>query len=144
MARKISQTEHSKGFLMSFHELIAPYPWLVKRMARIAGVEKLPRRNPFAYLLAIWVPKFSILSAVMLYVFILAIMASYGLLDDTQGDVYEETTTTPLEQAQPQSQSSLGTTPNNPAQPASQEDYDALPSGAFFVNPEDGALYQKP
>jgi hypothetical protein len=42
---------------MSFHELIAGYPWLTKRAARVMNVKaSMPRRNPFAYLLAVFVP----------------------------------------------------------------------------------------
>src|SRR5262249_40856075 len=45
------------GFWMSFHELISGYPWLTKRVARVAGDGAAgPGRNPFAYLLAIFVP----------------------------------------------------------------------------------------
>lgn len=138
----LRQLLHTKGFFMSFHEIIGSYPWLVKRMARVAGMSQLPRRNPLAYLLAIWVPKFSIFSAIMLYVFILAIMASYGLLEDTPSDAYEETA--PVEQSQSYGESTIGTSPDTPAQPKSQEEYDALPPGTFFVNPEDGELYKKP
>jgi len=53
----IRQTEHSRGFWMSFHELIAGYPWLTKRAARMTAERAAtPARNPFAYLLAIFVP----------------------------------------------------------------------------------------
>jgi Zn-dependent protease with chaperone function/Tfp pilus assembly major pilin PilA len=57
VATYVRQTEHSGGFWMSFHELISGYPWLTKRAARmrVAGT-KTPARNPFAYLLAIFVP----------------------------------------------------------------------------------------
>ena len=42
---------------MSFHELIASYPWITKRAARVMDLDsKIPLRNPFAYLLAIFVP----------------------------------------------------------------------------------------
>jgi Zn-dependent protease with chaperone function/type II secretory pathway pseudopilin PulG len=50
------QTRDSHGFWMSFHELISGYPWLTKRAARVMGSDSIPRRNPFAYLLAIFVP----------------------------------------------------------------------------------------
>jgi Zn-dependent protease with chaperone function/Tfp pilus assembly major pilin PilA len=53
----IRQTEHTGGFWMSFHELISGYPWLTKRAARVSGGEaSTPARNPFAYLVAIFVP----------------------------------------------------------------------------------------
>ena len=57
VASYLRQTEHSRGFWMSFHELIAGYPWLTKRAARMTAERSAaPARNPFAYLLAIFVP----------------------------------------------------------------------------------------
>jgi Zn-dependent protease with chaperone function/Tfp pilus assembly major pilin PilA len=53
----IRQTEHSSGFWMSFHELISGYPWLTKRAARMTSERvAAPARNPFAYILALFVP----------------------------------------------------------------------------------------
>lgn len=51
------------GFWMSFHELIGDYPWLVKRVEHVAAVAqnrpyKTPRRSFFAWLLALFVPRF--------------------------------------------------------------------------------------
>jgi Zn-dependent protease with chaperone function len=56
------QTAESGGFWMSFHELTADYPWLVKRMASIASKAKVtqvdpPQRHPLAWLLAMCVPR---------------------------------------------------------------------------------------
>jgi Zn-dependent protease with chaperone function/Tfp pilus assembly major pilin PilA len=57
VATYLRQTEHARGFWMSFHELISGYPWLTKRAARMtAEGTAAPARNPFAYLLAIFVP----------------------------------------------------------------------------------------
>jgi len=57
VANYVRQTEHSSGFWMSFHELVSGYPWLTKRAARLSGDgNATPARNPFAYLLAIFVP----------------------------------------------------------------------------------------
>lgn len=69
----LNQVMETKGFWMSFHELIANYPWLVKRFARVSPKEqaKIPKRNPFAYVLAIFVPRLSLVSLVALYVVIL-------------------------------------------------------------------------
>ncbi len=58
----VDQTLETGGFWMSFHELVADYPWLVKRMARIyykaANIPSvIPRRNIFAWLLALFVPR---------------------------------------------------------------------------------------
>lgn len=51
------QAQQSGGFWMSFHELVATYPWLTKRMWRVLpGDAQPPRRNPFAYLFALFVP----------------------------------------------------------------------------------------
>ena len=53
----LRQTEHARGFWMSFHELISGYPWLTKRAARVSTEgTATPGRNPFAYLFAIFVP----------------------------------------------------------------------------------------
>jgi Zn-dependent protease with chaperone function/type II secretory pathway pseudopilin PulG len=53
----LSQAKHSSGFWMSFHELTAGYPWLTKRAARVMNTEApMPRRNVFAYLLAVFIP----------------------------------------------------------------------------------------
>ena len=35
------------------------------------------------------------------------------------------------------------TSPESPASPTTQEDYDAVPAGAYFIDPDDGRLYQK-
>jgi Tfp pilus assembly major pilin PilA len=52
-----NQTRYAAGFWMSFHELVAGYPWLTKRFARVAKASAtLPSRNGFAYLLAVFVP----------------------------------------------------------------------------------------
>jgi Zn-dependent protease with chaperone function/Tfp pilus assembly major pilin PilA len=56
VASYIRQTEHSRGFWMSFHELISGYPWLTKRAVRMTDEAAAPSRNPFAYLFAIFVP----------------------------------------------------------------------------------------
>ncbi|MBL8639369.1 MAG: M48 family metallopeptidase [Alphaproteobacteria bacterium] len=65
----LQQVQQSKGFWMSFHELIADYPWLVKRFARVNPKEqtKIPKRNPFAYVFAIFVPQLSVMSFIVLY-----------------------------------------------------------------------------
>lgn len=56
-AAYLDQTRMAAGFWMSFHELAAGYPWLTKRFARVANAAApLPRRNPFAYLVALFVP----------------------------------------------------------------------------------------
>jgi Zn-dependent protease with chaperone function len=56
-AAYVKQSRESGGFWMSFHELVAGYPWLAKRFARVID-SKAPAasRSPFAYLLALFVP----------------------------------------------------------------------------------------
>ena len=57
LQRYADQSAGNSGFWASFHELIAGYPWLTKRVARaVDPAAKLPSRNPLAYVLAIFVP----------------------------------------------------------------------------------------
>lgn len=57
LASYAAQTHDNRGFWPSFHELIGGYPWLTKRVARLwAPGFEAPRRNPFAYVLAFFVP----------------------------------------------------------------------------------------
>ncbi|RJQ49141.1 MAG: hypothetical protein C4528_01165 [Gammaproteobacteria bacterium] len=54
--------QDTRGFWMSFHELTGDYPWLTKRMATLDALiarqpVRLPRRNIFAWLLALFVPR---------------------------------------------------------------------------------------
>ena len=79
----MGQTHHTSGFWMSFHELISGYPWLTKRAARVANTEApMPRRNGFAYLLAVFVPYAGRLGGafgMMMLVYIVAILAAVAL-----------------------------------------------------------------
>lgn len=51
------QAQTNTGFWPSFHELCAGYPYLTKRVARVVDTDaSLPARNPFAYVLAFFVP----------------------------------------------------------------------------------------
>jgi hypothetical protein len=57
LQRYADQSVGNSGFWGSFHEVIAGYPWLTKRVARTIDADaKLPSRNPVAYLLAVFVP----------------------------------------------------------------------------------------
>lgn len=52
-----AQAEHTSGFWMSFHELLAGYPWVSKRVARVMDINaSMPRRSVLAYLLALFIP----------------------------------------------------------------------------------------
>ena len=62
LSEYLQQAGETSGFWMSFHELISDYPWLVKRVARVAvrgngGVPEIPARNPLAYFFALFVPR---------------------------------------------------------------------------------------
>jgi Zn-dependent protease with chaperone function/type II secretory pathway pseudopilin PulG len=77
------QLENTSGFWMSFHELTAGYPWLTKRVARVMNPNAaLPRRNPFAYLIAIFTPYAGRLGGgfgLLVLVYIIAILAAIGI-----------------------------------------------------------------
>lgn len=79
----LRQTNHSSGFWMSFHELIAGYPWLTKRAARVMNTSApMPRRNGLAYLLALFIPYAGRLGAgfgFLILVYILGIMAAVAI-----------------------------------------------------------------
>ncbi len=79
----LKQTEYSSGFWMSFHELTAGYPWLTKRFARVANAgAELPRRNGFAYLLAMFVPYAGRLGAgfgSLILVYIIGVLAAIAI-----------------------------------------------------------------
>lgn len=67
----LAQARETSGFWMSFHELVAGYPWLVKRYARVSPGftrEMIPARNVFAYIPALFVPRFTIVSIIVVYV----------------------------------------------------------------------------
>ena len=51
------QTMKNRGFLPDLHELLSGYPWLTKRVARmISPGTKMPGRNWFSYLFALFIP----------------------------------------------------------------------------------------
>jgi Zn-dependent protease with chaperone function/type II secretory pathway pseudopilin PulG len=79
----VRQCEHSRGFWMSFHELISGYPWLTKRAARMTnGGTAAPARNPFAYLVAIFVPYGGRLGggfAFLILVYIVGVLAAVAI-----------------------------------------------------------------
>lgn len=77
------QVKHSTGFWMSFHELVAAYPWLTKRAARVLDTEaQLPSRNAFAYLPALFVPYGGRMGAgfsVIIMVYVVAVLAAIAV-----------------------------------------------------------------
>ena len=59
------QTAETGGFWMSLHELIADYPWLIKRMERLRATAEgrepnFPRRRLRAWLLALFIPRIGV------------------------------------------------------------------------------------
>ncbi len=77
----MKQNDLTKKFWMSFHEVISNYPWLIRRIAMIkdGDAKSLPRRHPMAWVLGIFVPKFSIMSLVILYVLIVGFSAMHSI-----------------------------------------------------------------
>src|SRR5205814_7232300 len=77
------QLEETSGFWMSFHELIAGYPWLTKRAARVLNPgAPLPSRNPLAYIPALIVPFSGRLGAgvsASIMIYIVAVLAAIAI-----------------------------------------------------------------
>jgi Zn-dependent protease with chaperone function len=70
----LTQVNETKGFWMSFHELLASYPWLTKRVARVSPEfpqDRMPRRNPFAWLLCLFIPRPSLTTVIVIYLAII-------------------------------------------------------------------------
>lgn len=82
-AAYLEQAKHSAGFWMSFHELTGAYPWLTKRVARVLGAEgELPKRNPLAYLIALFVPYAGRLGGgfgLLIMVYIVGVLAAIAI-----------------------------------------------------------------
>ncbi|MEO7208579.1 MAG: hypothetical protein ABI145_17870 [Steroidobacteraceae bacterium] len=68
---------------MSFHELVASYPWTAKRAIRLLDKNPdIPRRNPFAYLFALFVPYAGRMGAglgVLIYVYFIGVLAAIAI-----------------------------------------------------------------
>jgi Zn-dependent protease with chaperone function len=80
----IAQTAQTNGFWMSINELIADYPWLCKRVARVeqGDAAKFPRRNFGAWVLAALVPHtgFGLIGALIVYIYIGIIVVPMAVL----------------------------------------------------------------
>jgi Zn-dependent protease with chaperone function len=88
-----AQAHQSSGFWMSFHELVADYPWLVKRMAVVRGLAQgsevpPPGRHGLAYLLALFVPRLGVGGAGS----VLGVIAVIGVLAATAVPAYSDYT----------------------------------------------------
>jgi Zn-dependent protease with chaperone function/Tfp pilus assembly major pilin PilA len=79
----LNQVYESSGFWMSFHELTAGYPWLTKRVARVMDSNAaMPKRNGFAYVLAVFVPYAGRLGAgfgFMMMIYIVGLLAAIAI-----------------------------------------------------------------
>lgn len=81
------QRNESAGFWMSFHELISDYPWLVKRMAALQALAskqkiKNPRRNPLAFILALFIPRMGVgggAASMLIVVAMIGILAAIAI-----------------------------------------------------------------
>ena len=77
------QLGSAKGFWLSFHELTASYPWNTKRVLRVLHENpEIPRRNPFAYVLAAFVPYSGRLGSglgMLLYVYVIGVLAAVAI-----------------------------------------------------------------
>jgi len=77
------QVVNAAGFWSSFHEIVNGYPWLTKRVWRIRTPDRtLPKRNPFAYFLGLFVPYGGAAgggSGFLILVAILGVMAAVAL-----------------------------------------------------------------
>jgi Zn-dependent protease with chaperone function/type II secretory pathway pseudopilin PulG len=77
------QIEAAGGFWMSFHELVASYPWTGKRIVRVLDKNPaIPRRNPLAYLLAMLVPYAGRMGAglgLLIYVYFIGVVAAIAI-----------------------------------------------------------------
>lgn len=83
VAAYLQQAKHSSGFWMSFHELCAGYPWLTKRAARVMDLDApAPKRNGFAYVLAVFVPYAGRLGGgfgLLIIVYVIGVLAAIAL-----------------------------------------------------------------
>ncbi len=79
----VAQARRSSGFWMSFHELTSGYPWLTKRVTRVAAArDALPGRNPLAYLLALFVPYAGRLGAgfgFLMVIYVIGVLAAVAI-----------------------------------------------------------------
>ena len=78
-----AQLNSTKAFWASFHELTASYPWTSKRVMRVLHEKpEIPRRNPFAYILAAFVPYAGRLGSGLgffLYVYVIGVLAAIAI-----------------------------------------------------------------
>jgi Zn-dependent protease with chaperone function len=77
------QLTSARGFWMSFHELTASYPWHAKRVLRVLYEDpQLPRRNPFAYVIAAFIPysgKYGSGLGLLIYIYVIGVLAAIAI-----------------------------------------------------------------
>ena len=141
----LDQVKETKGFWMSFHELVGNYPWLTKRFARVGKMDEntIPRRHPLAYVFAIFVPKLSITSLIVIYlVFVFVSISStlkpiYAALENNTAnqEYYDDY----------QSSEDYGSTNYQPMEYVVDEEYEGAP-GYFYKylggNPDDESSWE--
>ncbi len=93
-AEAFATQSHTGGFWMSFHELTGDYPWLTKRVSSMSAAARdaepqHPRRNFFAWLLALFVPRFGAGGAASM----LVVVAIIGILAAIAIPAYQDYTT---------------------------------------------------
>ncbi len=77
------QARASRGFWMSFHELLSPYPWLTKRVVRVTRDESaVPGHHPLAYVPAVFIPYAGRLGGgfgLLMLVYVVGVLAAVAL-----------------------------------------------------------------
>lgn len=89
----LNQVSETKGFWMSFNELTSDYPWLTKRMATALALSKgneikHPRRNVFAWVLSLFMPRFG--SSINGVVSLMLTVAMIGILASVAVPAYQD------------------------------------------------------
>jgi Zn-dependent protease with chaperone function len=84
-----AQSDRTGGFWMAVNELTADYPWLCKRMVRIANRDaQFPRRSAWAWLIAVFSPRLGYGGAVVgaIYALFIALLIVFLILMIGQSD----------------------------------------------------------
>jgi Zn-dependent protease with chaperone function len=91
------QSDETGGFWMAFHELTADYPWLSKRMKHLLNNASnkevdFPKRNIFAWMLALFVPRIGVGSSAGSLVSVMIVVAIIGILAAIALPAYQQYT----------------------------------------------------
>ncbi len=149
--RYMAQTQATSGFWMSFHELVGDYPWLVKRLAAIATLgadqkPKPPRRNVFAFLLALLVPRLGIAGgagSMLVVVAIIGILAAIAI-PQYQDYVHRTRVMSGLDRMEPVKRAVVEYTTNNRAWPSDAKEIGIRTEpGAYGPNVSSVVLAQR-